>query len=309
MPGRGVTFLDGSESTITAGLSASWRAAPFPEDLGDAVIDSTCVLPDEFPANKKGKFRGSLFGETIALSLNTRLAPGLFDLEVCPLMLTVGALPGEDGLYGTADDSPCTDCDTMSIRIPEEVLAALGDTLGTGTTVGDILGLANLTLAGQDTLFDVTPRQVNAALKVLNRGFKRCRFLVDCVSALPDSIVIIEIKGIVHPDDTPGGGTRAERAASEWGELALRSSSPVSDMAVIAYSVPEPSRVRISVYNVAGREVDVIVDGEVNQRDNFIQVPIDSGRMPSGVYFVRMSATGTSSGRTYTQTGKMLVLR
>lgn len=98
-------------------------------------------------------------------------------------------------------------------------------------------------------------------------------------------------------------------ATSEWGELSLRSTSPVSDMAAIAYSVPEPCRVRISVYSVAGREVDVIVDGEVNQRDNFIQMPIDSGRMPSGVYFVRMSATGTASGRAYTQTGKMLVLR
>jgi hypothetical protein len=309
MPGRSVTFLDGSEPTITAGLTASWKPAPLPEDLGDAVIDSTCALPDEFPADKKGKFRGSLFGETIALSLNTRLDPDLFGLEVCPVMLTVGALPGDDGLYGTADDSLCADCDTMTIRIPDEVLAALGDTSGIGTTVGDILGLANLTLAGQDTLFDVTPKQVNEAVKVINRGFKRCRFLVDCISALPDSLEIIEIKGIVHPNDPPGGDARLSGNVSEWGELSLRSTSPVSDMAVITYSVPEPCRVRISVYSVAGREVDVIVDGEVNQRDNFIQMPIDSGRMPSGVYFVRMSATGTASGRAYTQTGKMLVLR
>ncbi len=309
MPGRGVTFTEGSETTITRGLAASWKAAPLPEDLGDAVIDSTCVLPDEFPASKNGKFRGSLFGETIALSLNTRLDPDLFGLEVCPVMLTVGALPGEDGLYGTADDSLCADCDTMTIRIPEEVLAALGDTSGVGTTVGDILGLANLTLAGQDTLFDVTPKQVQQAVKVLNRAFKRCRFLVDCVSALPDSIDIIEIKGVVHPNDPPDGRESADGATSDWGELSLRSTSPVSDMASIAYSVPEPCRVRISVYSVAGREVDVLVDGQVNQRDNFIQMPIDSGRMPSGVYFVRMSATGTASGRDYTQTGKMLVLR
>ncbi|MFH1689209.1 MAG: hypothetical protein ABIE42_03095 [Candidatus Eisenbacteria bacterium] len=309
MPGRGVTFLDGSEPTITAGLTASWKAAPLPENLGDAVIDSGCVLPAEFPASNKGKFRGSLFGETIALSLNTRLDPDLFDLAVCPVMLTVGALPGEDGLYGTADDSLCAACDTMTIRIPEEVVAALGDTSGMGATVGDILGLANLTLAGQDTLFDVTPKQVNQAVKVLNRGFKRCRFLVDCTSVLPDTLEIIDVKGIVYPNDPPEGGARAAGATSEWGELSLRSTSPVSDMAAIAYSVPEPCRVRISVYSVTGREVDVIVDGEVNQRDNFIQMPIDSGRMPSGVYFVRMSATGTASGRAYSQTGKMLVLR
>ncbi|MCK4510147.1 T9SS type A sorting domain-containing protein [bacterium] len=309
MPGRGVTFLDGSEPTITDGLTASWKAAPLPEDLGDAVIDSACALPPEFPANRKGKFRGSLFGETIALALNTRLDPDLFDLEVCPVMMTVGALPGEDGLYGTADDSLCADCDTMTIRIPEEVLAALGDTSGVGTTVGDILGLANLTLAGQDTLFDVTPKQVNEAVKILNRGFKRCRFLVDCTDALPDSFEIIDVKAAVRSDGPPEDGSRWDGAAFERGELSLRPASPVSDLAVISYSIPEPCRVRLSVYNIAGREVDVIVDGEINQRDNFIQVAIDSGRMPSGVYFVRMTATGTASGRAYSQAGKMLVVR
>ncbi|MCK4512013.1 hypothetical protein KAW64_09750 [bacterium] len=36
---------------------------------------------------------------------------------------------------------------------------------------------------------------------------------------------------------------------------------------------------------------------ELNQRDNFIQMSIDSSRMPSGVYFVRMIATGTAVRR------------
>lgn len=309
MPERGVVFLDGSEPTITAGLTASWKAAPLPEGLGLAVIDSTCVLPPAFPAKNNGKFRGSLFGETIALSLNTRLDPGLFDLEVCPVMLTVGALPGEDGLYGTEDDSLCADCDTMTIRISEEMFAALGDASGAGVTVGDILGLANLTLAGQDMLFDLTPKQVYEAVKNLNRGFKRCRFLVDCTDALPDGFEIIDVKTVVRPDDPPEGGARSTSTEFGEGALSLRLSSPVSDLAVISYTVPEPCRVRVSVYNVAGREVDVIVDGEVNQRDNFIQIPIDSRRMPSGVYFVRMIATGTASRRAYTQTGRMLVLR
>ena len=91
--------------------------------------------------------------------------------------------------------------------------------------------------------------------------------------------------------------------------MSSQSRCPEADLAVISYSIPEPCRVRLSVYNIAGREVDVIVDGEINQRDNFIQVAIDSGRMPSGVYFVRMTATGTASGRAYSQTGRMLVVR
>jgi len=126
---------------------------------------------------------------------------------------------------------------------------------------------------------------------------------------LPDSFEIVDVRAAGHPNDPPENGTRWDGAASEWGELSLRPASPVSDLAVISYSIPEPCRVRLCVYNIAGREVDVIMDGEINQRDNFIQVAIDSGRMPSGVYFVRMTATGTASGRAYSQTGKMLVVR
>jgi len=308
MPGRGVTFMDGSEPTITTGLTASWKPVPLPEDLGDAVIDSACVLPPEFPAKKNGKFRGSLFGETIALSLNTRLDPDLFELEVCPVMMTVKAMPGEDGLHGTEDDSLCAACDTMTIRLPDEILAALGDSTGAGATVGDVLGLANLTLAGQDTLFDVTPKQVHDAVKVLNRGFKGCRYLVECGSGIPDSL-IVDIKMGVPTDDPPERGTSFDGESSEWGRLSLRSASPVSDIAVVHYGLPEPSHVMLSVYSVAGRRVDVLMDGEVNQPEGFIQVPIDAGRMPSGCYFVRMVATGSSSGRGYSASSKMLVVR
>ena len=53
MPGRGVTFLDGSEHTITDGLTASWKAAPLPEDLGDIVIDPRAFYrPSSRPTTK-----------------------------------------------------------------------------------------------------------------------------------------------------------------------------------------------------------------------------------------------------------------
>ena len=94
--------------------------------------------------------------------------------------------------------------------------------------------------------------------------------LITGADPLPDSFEIIDIRPAGHPDDPPEDGARWNGAAPEWGELSLRPASPVSDLAVISYSIPEPCRVRLSVYNIAGREVDVIVDGEINQRDNFI---------------------------------------
>jgi hypothetical protein len=283
---------------------------PLPEDLGDAVIDSTCELPPEFPAQKNGKFRNSLLGETIALSLNTVLDAELPLLEVCPVMYTVAALPGEDGLYGTEDDSLCAGCDTMTIRIPEEVLEALSDTTGTGVTVGDILGLANLTLAGQDTLYDLTPKQVATAVKVINRGFKRCRYLVDCVDSESDTveIEIIDIKmGTGWWGDGDGGPETRSATKDEGTSLSVAGST--TGPSTIHFAVPEPCRARITVYDVAGREVDVILEGDVAQGAGSVGMSMLSDGLPSGVYFVRLQATGTSTGRSYSETGKMLIVR
>lgn len=304
-PGRSVSFFNGSEGAIVAGLSASHQPAALPDDIGDVELDGTGALPPEFPANKHGKFANLLLGETVALALNVRLDPELAGLGICPIMKTVGARPGPDGLYGTADDTLSAPCDTMTIHLPQQVLDAFGAG-GAGRTVGDILALSNRVLAGQGEWFDVTPHEMNEAVQMINRAFKRRRFLVECVGI--DSIVIIETAPPAPPS-APAGGAPLSRESTDGGAW-LRASNPAFDVATVSFGVPEESSVRIALYSITGRELSVVFSGRVADGVGSVDVPVGPAHgLASGVYLLRMTATGIESGSTFARTGKVLVLR
>ncbi len=302
IPGRSLTFLDGSEQAILDALPASGQPATLPDSLGDASVDSTCVLPADLPASKKGKLHNSLLGEIMALDLNTRLDPELVDVDVCSVMMTVQVLAGPDDLYGTEDDSLCAVCDTMTIRIPEAVLAAMTDSMGMAPTVDGVLEFANMAIAGENT-YDATLKGVWHAVKNLNRGFKNCRMLVYCEG--DTGTISVDFKSVQGTPDKPN-----DRAESATRSVSLAVTSPVSSRAVISFALPEESRVELSVYNVAGRKVAVLLSGDVCQDRASVEMSVGGGSaLPSGVYFLRMSAVGLESGTSYERTAKMLVLR
>jgi hypothetical protein len=303
LAGRSLTFAQGSEPAIVAGLPASWKPVALPEELGDAVVDSACVLPHVLPSTGNGKLKNSLLGETIALSLNVRLSPGLADLPVCTVMTTVPARPGPDDLYGTADDTICAACDTMTIGLPEDVLAAISDSMGVPPTVGTILDFANIALAGEE-IYGVALHDVWHGVKALNRAFKGCRFLVECVGDTVEGVPVM-LKQAPPPQPTA-----LDRSDVEDGMPRLAATSPNGDVASISFSMPEPARVRVTVYSVSGREVAVVMDDLVGAGLTSVDVPLDRGAsLASGVYFVRATARGAESGSQYNLTGKMIIVR
>jgi hypothetical protein len=304
--GRSLTFEEAAGACIIAGLPASGRPAAFPEELADAVVDSTCELPADLPATGQGKLKNHLLGETIALSLNTRLDPDLVDLEVCSWMYTVEGFAGPDSLYGTIDDTMCVVCDTMTIRLPDTVLTAIADSMAVTPTVGAVVDFANMALAGED-IYDVPYRDVWHAVKNLNRAFKRCRFLVDCVNDSSDADVIVTFRA---PESLEGNVSSSHESVVGEPAAWLAAASPVRDVATIRYSVREASHVRIVAYNVAGREVAVAADEPVPAGAGVIELPLErSGGFASGVYLIRMTATSLESGEEYAKTGKMIVVR
>jgi len=76
--------------------------------------------------------------------------------------------------------------------------------------------------------------------------------------------------------------------------------NPFSGQTTLEYVLPEPERVRLTVYNVLGREVRVLVDGK--QRAGRHTVQWDGNdetekRMASGVYLARLVVDGTTKVR------------
>ena len=62
--------------------------------------------------------------------------------------------------------------------------------------------------------------------------------------------------------------------------------NPFNPTARLRFAVPSVGRVRIALYDVAGREVRVVLDEEIEP--GFHTATIDAPGLPSGVYFCRM---------------------
>lgn len=105
------------------------------------------------------------------------------------------------------------------------------------------------------------------------------------------------------PESSPALVTAVEAGGETPKVFALHQNypNPFNPTTTIAYDVPATSRVRIVVYDVVGRPVRYLTDGEVPPGRYSVQ--LDARNLSSGMYLVRME----TSGRVFEQT--MMLLR
>ncbi len=84
-------------------------------------------------------------------------------------------------------------------------------------------------------------------------------------------------------------------------ELSAARPNPVGRMTEIAYSLPVPREVNLSVYNAAGQLVSTLASGR--KEAGFHSARWDGSSAPAGVYFYRLSAGE------FTQTRSLVVVR
>ncbi len=77
--------------------------------------------------------------------------------------------------------------------------------------------------------------------------------------------------------------------------------NPFNPSTIIDYDIPKLSHVTINVYDLLGRKVKTLVDTE--KLPGHYQVTFNASRMPSGVYFYRITAG------TFVQTKKLMVIK
>ena len=66
--------------------------------------------------------------------------------------------------------------------------------------------------------------------------------------------------------------------------------NPFTEQTTIRYELPEPMRVRMTVYDALGREIAVLADGE--QQAGSYEVVFDGADLAPGTYVVRFEAAG-----------------
>ena len=126
---------------------------------------------------------------------------------------------------------------------------------------------------------DSAPSNLSASLPVIDRA---CTITID-----HDGDGIPDVGSTGVPDETPVAATAPNLRASP---------NPFNPATTLSFSLRAPSRVTLAVYDLAGREVAVLIDGELEAGDRSIEWDGRGGSgsaLPSGVYFARLT-TGES---------------
>lgn len=90
--------------------------------------------------------------------------------------------------------------------------------------------------------------------------------------------------------------------------LSANRPNPFGSTTDLQYSLPEQAHVELSVFDVRGAQVRVLVDGTEDAGDRSAR--FDAGRLEAGLYFVRLRATSvTDPTRRFSQIRKMLMLK
>jgi hypothetical protein len=144
-----VTCLDGDNSCHLARLPANTTPSSLPSNFGNQTLNACGVTPScqtnpAIPLQGNAQWQSVLLGQTVTLTLNTRLDPTLPNL-VLPSCVSIPA-----GVLSALNNSTCNG--------------------GYGPTVSGLLYLANRALAGQSTC-SASLGDITSALNSINTYF------------------------------------------------------------------------------------------------------------------------------------------
>lgn len=106
----------------------------------------------------------------------------------------------------------------------------------------------------------------------------------------------VDVDGTATVSET----VRIERSPDKV-ELRKPFPNPTRTQATIRYDIPRPQRVRLELYDLTGRRVRSVADGQ--KEGGRHQVSLDVSELPSGLYFYQLSAGETS------ETRKLMIVR
>ena len=83
--------------------------------------------------------------------------------------------------------------------------------------------------------------------------------------------------------------------------------NPFNPSTTISYQLPEISNVKLSIYDILGRQMKVLVNGE--KPGGKYDINFNANNLPSGIYFYKLDAQSKVSAKHFTKVGKMILLK
>ncbi len=112
-----------------------------------------------------------------------------------------------------------------------------------------------------------------------------------------------EIEAKVRPEEP----FKKRQLPSEF-ELVQNFPNPFNPSTVIRFSIPSASQVVVGVYDVLGREVELLVNE--SRQGGIYEVTWDAANCPSGIYYCRLTASEIEgSGSAFMSSRQMILLK
>jgi uncharacterized repeat protein (TIGR01451 family) len=150
------------------------------------------------------------------------------------------------------------------------------------------------------TLFDLTLGAPNGVRLTLE-----AEAIADLPTAPPNTATVASADqddpNAANDEDTVGGGSVGTETHTETSALRFDAPhpNPLRGQTTFRYVLPEPSEVRLEVFDLLGRRVAVLVDDE--QRAGPHDLLLDASRLPVGTYVSVLRVGGETVSRRFTR--------
>lgn len=154
-------------------------------------------------------------------------------------------------------------------------------------------------------------KKVENGSKKAKKELTQMKALNECVKPQKPKTTF-ELKKIIEKDikkifTSKSGDEMNSKPAllPETFELFQNYPNPFNPVTKISYALPQSAKVNISIYDILGREITKLVNGEIQQPGRYI-VEFNGQSYASGVYFYRIIAEGKTK---YIMTRKMVMIK
>ena len=211
-------------------------------------------------SNSSIRYKNTLLGQTIALSLNIRLYPNLGNLQITTSTFTTWAATacsGGNAIPGT----------NLNFSIPQSVI----NCLGSAHKVSDLLVLANKKLGGVNTCSSASLGDITAALDAVNNGFDRCRVVASGNIRLQEMELTYDgtTNMVVYPNPSNGETT-------------------------IDFVPSSDSRATLDVFSMNGALAASLYNNTVSEGSGY-SVKFNTASFTPGIYFIRLTVGDESA--------------
>jgi len=174
-----------------------------------------------------------------------------------------------------------------------------------------LVGRTGLTNASKGLFFDETGKLYAA----VSTGNSADIFIqIDKTTGVGDTIGSIGITGVTGLAYLPGSLTDVKtnsKVTPNSFELSQNYPNPFNPSTVIRYNIPESGNVKLTVYNILGKEVKTLFEGNKNAGNYQINWNSENsygGKVSSGVYFYELKFN-SASGKSFSAIKKMILIK